>query len=241
MGAAPAEKLVEPALEDPMNDKFEFLVTANEISPTYWACTWSKNVLGVDPVEWFAQKISGDWEALQKAGKAVENLSAYSSGFAGEIENAAKAVDATWDGNAANSAQTYFAELATAVSAQIDSLNTIADEINNFANAAYFGAKTIGDTVQTLLDLAAVAIIEWVAVEISAATGVGLVATAALVAAATLSTLKVIKEFGLVVAAFSSIYTVLEGIAGVIYSGIGTLQSGELPALPQKSYDHPGA
>src|SRR5690606_24456422 len=97
MAGTPAEKLAEPALEDPMNDKFEFLITANELSPTYWACTWSKNVLGVDPVEWFAQKISGDWEALQKAGKAVENLAGYSSSFSDEIEKAAKAVDTTWD------------------------------------------------------------------------------------------------------------------------------------------------
>lgn len=241
MAGTPAEKLAEPALEDPMNDKFEFLITANELSPTYWACTWSKNVLGVDPVEWFAQKISGDWEALQKAGKAVENLAGYSSSFSDEIEKAAKAVDTTWDGNAATSAQSYFAELSTAVAAQVDSLNTIADEIKNFANAAYYGAKTIGDSVQTVLDLAAVAIIEWVAVKVSAATGVGAVATAALVAAATLSTLKVIEEFGLIVAAFSSIYIGLEGIAGLVYAGAGAIQGGDLTALPQKSYDHPGA
>src|SRR5690606_16328678 len=124
---------------------------------------------------------------------------------------------------------------------QVDSLNTIADEIKNFANAAYYGAKTIGDSVQTVLDLAAVAIIEWVAVKVSAATGVGAVATAALVAAATLSTLKVIEEFGLIVAAFSSIYIGLEGIAGLVYAGAGAIQGGDLTALPQKSYDHPGA
>ncbi|WP_280401005.1 WXG100 family type VII secretion target [Nocardia carnea] len=224
-----------------MNDKFEFLVTANEISPTYWACTWSKNVLGVDPVEWFAQKITGDWEALQKAGKAVENLAAYSSSFSDEIQKAAQAVDTTWDGNAATSAQTYFAELSTAVAAQVDSLNAIADEIKNFANAAYYGAKSIGDAVQTLLDLAAIAIIQWAAVKVSAATGVGAVATAALIAAATLSTIQVIKEFELIAAAFSSIYLGLEGIAGLIYAGVGAVQSGDLTALPQKPYDHPGA
>jgi hypothetical protein len=128
MAGAPVEKLAEPALEDPMNDKFELIVTSNEISPTYWACTWLENVVGVDPVEWLAQKISGDWEALQKAGRAVENLAAYNASFSAEIENAAKAVDPAWDGNAAANAQTYFAELATAVAAQVESLNTIADE-----------------------------------------------------------------------------------------------------------------
>ncbi|WP_063125595.1 hypothetical protein [Nocardia fusca] len=241
MAGAPVEKLAEPALEDPMNDKFEFLVTSNEISPTYWACTWLKNVVGVDPVEWFSQKIAGDWEALQRAGVAVENLAAYNTGFAAEVEKAAEAVDPTWDGNAASNAQTYFAELATAVTAQVDALNAVADEIKNYANAAYYGAKTIGDSVQTLLDIGAIAIIEWAAVKVSAATGVGVVATAALVAAATLTTLRAIAEFNMMVSKLSALYIGLEGTAGLIYAGLGTIQSGDLPTLPQNSYDHPGA
>ncbi|MFQ6228994.1 WXG100 family type VII secretion target [Nocardia sp. NPDC002869] len=241
MAGAPVEKLAEPALEDPMNDKFEFLVTSNEISPTYWACTWLKNVVGVDPVEWFSQKIAGDWEALQQAGVAVENLAAYNTSFAAEVENAAKAVDPTWDGNAASNAQTYFAELATAIAGQVDALNAVADEIKNYANAAYYGAKTIGDSVQTLLDIGAIAIIEWAAVKVSAATGVGVVATAALVAAATLTTLRAIAEFNMMVSKLSALYIGLEGTAGLIYAGLGAIQSGDLPTLPQNSYDHPGA
>ncbi|MET8795372.1 hypothetical protein ABZV91_02760 [Nocardia sp. NPDC004568] len=224
-----------------MNDKFEFLVTSNEISPTYWACTWLKNVVGVDPVEWFSQKIAGDWEALQQAGVAVANLAAYNTGFAAEIENAAKAVDPTWDGNAAADAQTYFAELATAVAVQVDALNSVADEIENYANAAYYGAKTIGDSVQTLLDIGAIAIIEWAAVKVSAATGVGVVATAALVAAATLTTLRAIAEFNMMVSKLSALYIGLEGTAGLIYAGLGAIRSGDLPTLPENSYDHPGA
>ncbi|MEV3962948.1 hypothetical protein AB0M34_18930 [Nocardia sp. NPDC050193] len=224
-----------------MNDKFEFLVTSNEISPTYWACTWLKNVVGVDPVEWFSQKVAGDWEALQQAGVAVDNLAAYNTSFATEVENAAKAVDPTWDGNAATNAQTYFAELATAVTAQVDALNAVADEIKNYANAAYYGAKTIGDSVQTLLDIGAIAIIEWAAVKVSAATGVGVVATAALVAAATLTTLRAIAEFNMMVSKLSALYIGLEGTAGLIYAGLGAIQSGDLPTLPQNSYDHPGA
>ncbi|MFI2233111.1 hypothetical protein [Nocardia testacea] len=241
MAGAPVEKLAEPALEDPMNDKFEFLVTSNEISPTYWACTWLKNVVGVDPVEWFSQKVAGDWEALQRAGVAVENLAAYNTSFAIEVENAAKAVDPTWDGNAAMNAQTYFGELAAAVTAQVDALNAVADEIKNYANAAYYGAKTIGDSVQTLLDIGAIAIIEWAAVKVSAATGVGVVATAALVAAATLTTLRAIAEFNMMVSKLSALYIGLEGTAGLVYAGLGAIQSGDLPTLPQKSYDHPGA
>jgi uncharacterized protein YukE len=228
MAGAPVEKLAEPALEDPMNDKFELIVTSNEISPTYWACTWLKNVVGVDPVEWLAQKISGDWEALQKAGRAVENL-------------AAKAVDPNWDGNAAANAQAYFAELATAVAAQVESLNTIADEIKNFANAAYYGAKTIGDGVQTLLDIGAIALIQLAALKMAAVSGVGIVATAALAAAATLTTLRAIAAFNMLVSELTSVYIGLEGIAGLVYAGIGAIQSADLPTLPQKSYDHPGA
>lgn len=241
MAGSPSEKLAEPSIEDPMNDKFEFIVTSNEISPTYWVCTWCKNVVGVDPVEWLAQKISGDWEALQKAGKAVENLSAYNASFAEEVRSAAAAVDPTWDGNAASSAQTYFAGLSTAIAAQVAALNEIADEINNFANAAYYGAKTLGDGVQSLLDLAAVAAIQWVAAKVAGATGVGVVATAALVAAATLTTLAVIAQFNILVQKLSALYMTLEGGAALIYAGVAGIQSSDIPALPQGSYDHLGA
>ncbi|WP_410871710.1 hypothetical protein [Nocardia sp. A7] len=241
MAGTPIAKLAEPALDDPMNDKFEFIVTSNEISPTYWVCTWCKNVLGEDPVEWLSQKIAGDWEALQKAGKAVENLSAYSSSFAEEVRNAAASVDPSWDGNAAASAQTYFSGLSTAIASQTEFLNGIADEIKNFANSAYYGAKSIGDGVQSVLDLGAMAVIEWAAAKLAAATGVGIVATAALVAAATLTTLAVIAEFNLLVQALSGIYVVLESSAAIIYAGIANLQTGDLPTLPQSSYDHLGA
>ncbi|WP_446223848.1 WXG100 family type VII secretion target [Nocardia sp. IBHARD005] len=241
MAGTPVEKLAEPSPEDPMNDKFEFIVTSNEISPTYWACTWCKNVFGADPVEWLSQKISGDWEALQKAGIAVENLAAYNSSFADEVKSAAAAVDPSWDGNAASSAQEYFSGLSTAIAAQVESLNDIADEIKNFANAAYYGAKTLGDGVQSVLDLGAMAIIELAAAKLAGVTGVGIVATAALVAAATLTTLRAIAAFNLLVQKLSGLYIALEGSAALIYAGIGGVQSGDLPTLPQSSYDHLGA
>ncbi|MEV6661652.1 WXG100 family type VII secretion target [Nocardia fluminea] len=241
MAGNPTEKLAEPTLDDPMNDKFEFIVTSNEISPTYWVCTWCKNVVGTDPVEWLSQKISGDWEALQKAGRSVENLASYSSNFAEEVKNAAAAVDSSWDGNAAAAAQSYFSELSTAIAGQVESLNSIADEISNFANSAYFGAKTLGDGVQSLLDIAAMAAIQWAAAKLAGVTGVGIVATAALVAAATLTTLAAIAEFNLLVQKLSAIYLALEGGAALIYAGIAGVQSGDIPTLPQTSYDHHGA
>ncbi|MEV5838654.1 WXG100 family type VII secretion target [Nocardia sp. NPDC052112] len=241
MAEAPVAKLTEPEPEDPVSDKFEFLLTSNEISPTYWVQTWCKNVLGTDPLEWVSTKIAGDWEALQKAGKAVGNLAAYSSSYSDEIKSAAKAVDPHWDGNAASSAQAYFEKFADAVAGQVDSLQDISDEINSFALSAYFSAKALSDGAQTVLDMAAIAVIEWAAAEASSLTGVGLVATAALVAAATATTLKVIAEFGKLVETFTYAVIALEGIAGLIHAAVALIQSTDLPSLPTKTYDHPGA
>ncbi|MEV6275711.1 WXG100 family type VII secretion target [Nocardia sp. NPDC051832] len=237
----PSERLTEPALEDPLNDSFEFLITSNVISPSYWACKWSENVIGMDPLKWFSSKIAGDWEALQKAGKAVENLAAYSSSFAESVQSAASTVDATWDGNAATSAQAYFAKLAAGIDAQVEPLKEMASEIGRFASTAYHLSTAASNTVQALLDWAAIAIIEWAAAQASALTGVGLVATAALVAAATATTMLVIKEWGLLVNTLNKAYVALEAIAGAGFGVAAVIESAELPALPTATYDHPGA
>ncbi|MEV4154544.1 WXG100 family type VII secretion target [Nocardia salmonicida] len=240
MTKTPSESLIEPALEDPLNDQFEFLVTSNAISPTYWACKWCENVLGTDPLKWVTTKISGDWEALQKAGKAVENLAAYSSAFSESIKSSATTVDGTWDGNAATSAQAYFTKLSAAVSAQVEPLKEMATEINRFASSAYHLSTAMSNTLQTVLDWGAIAVIEWAAAQASALTGVGLVATAALVAAATATTLRVVAEWGRLVETFNAGYVALEAIAGVGFGVTAVVESAEMPVLPTAGYDHPG-
>ncbi|MFE1592801.1 WXG100 family type VII secretion target [Nocardia sp. NPDC058705] len=241
MTKAPSEYLTEPALEDPLSDKFEFLITSNAISPTYWACKWCENVLGTDPLKWVTTKISGDWEALQKAGKAVENLAAYNSAFSESVKSAAATVDATWDGNAATSAQAYFTELSAAISAQVEPLKDMATEINRFASSAYHLSTAMSNTLQTVLDWGAIAVIEWAAAQASALSGVGIVATAALVAAATATTLRVIAEWGRLVETFNAGYVALEAIAGVGFGVTAVVESAEMPVLPAADYDHPGA
>ncbi|MGF0317234.1 hypothetical protein [Nocardia fluminea] len=79
------------------------------------------------------------------------------------------------------------------------------------------------------------------AAEVAGLTGVGLVATAALVAAATMTTLKVIKAWNDLVQTFNTGYAALEGIAGVGFGVVAVVESADLPALPNAGYDHPRA
>lgn len=237
----PTDHLTEPSPKDPLNDSFEFLITSNAVSPSYWLSTWFENVLGVDPLKWFTAKISGDWEALQKAGAAVQNLAAYSSSFAAEVESAAAGADASWDGNAATSANTYFTDLAAAVEAQVGPLQDMASEIDKFASTAYHLSTAMSNTLQAVLDYGAIALIQWAAAKAIGLTGVGIVATAALVAAATATTIKVIQEWNLLVQTFNSSYAALEAIAGVGFGVYAVIESSEIPALPDAGYDHPGA
>ncbi|MGW5436425.1 hypothetical protein [Nocardia asteroides] len=188
MTATPTERLTEPALEDPLNDQFEFLITSNAISPTYWACKWSETVLGTDPLKWVT-----------------------------------------------------FAQLTAAISAQVEPLKTMAAEIDKFATTAYHLSTAMSNALQTLLDWAAIAVIEWAAAQASALSGVGLVATTALVAAATTTTLKVIAEWGKLVETFNAGYVALEAIAGIGFGVAAVIESAEMPALPTADYDHPGA
>ncbi|MEV0356416.1 hypothetical protein AB0H71_10170 [Nocardia sp. NPDC050697] len=241
MTGTPSEFLTEPSPTDPLGDSFEFLITSNAISPGYWVGKWCENVIGTDPLKWFVTKVSGDWEALQKAGKAVENLAADSARFAESVEGAAKNVDATWDGNAAASAETYFSGFAAAIAAQVDPLREMAAEIDHFASSAYHLSTAMANALQAVFDWAAIAVIEWAAAQAAGLTGVGLVATAALVAAATATTVKVINEWNKLVQTFNGGYAALEAIAGTGFGVYAVVESADLPTMPGSGYDHPGA
>lgn len=241
MTKTPSELLTEPALTDPLSDSFEFLITSNAVSPGYWVGKWCENVLGTDPLKWFVSKVSGDWEALQRAGKAIENLAAYSASFAESVDSAAKNADATWDGNAATNAATYFSDFSAAIAAQVDPLREMAAEIDHFASAAYHLSTAMANALQAVFDWAAIAVIEWAAAQAAGLTGVGLVATAALVAAATATTVKVINEYNKLVQTFNAAYSALEAIAGTGFGAYAVIEASELPTLPGIDYDHPGA
>lgn len=61
------------------------------------------NSINVDPLSYTTNYLAGDWQAMQRAAKAIRSLSKYSGDYAREISSAVDETDGNWKGNAAQS------------------------------------------------------------------------------------------------------------------------------------------
>ncbi|MEU4414843.1 hypothetical protein [Nocardia salmonicida] len=218
--AYPIEKLSEPQPSDPIHDYVELVISGNGTSLTYHLnnlITMATSLFvdgGFNCIGTITNNLTGDWVALQKSSDAIRKLSEYNSAYRDAIDAAMGNVETSWQGNAAQSARTYFSSLTTALDGQTDAMSKIAEEIDAYALASYGMANGIADLVQTLGDMA----IQWAATEIAATTKV----------------VKIIGDLGHMVNAS-------EALVGLIVGGLSAaVEASQIPALPSASYDHPG-
>lgn len=241
MSPSAIETLVTPQPDDPVPDMVELATNANAVSPAFWLNGIIKTITGFDALTTITDYVAGDWAAIQQAGTAIENLAKYNVVYADGINAAAKDFEASWRGNAADSARTYFASLAGGLGKQVDPLQEIADEIKAFALSSYGLAQTISGLVQTLFDLAAMWAIKQVAVAALSATVAGAPAAAAMEAAAALDAARMIKTWIDIWGKLGLMWAGSEGTIGAISAGLnGAIDSADLPAIKADSYDHPG-
>lgn len=124
-----------------------FLGMSDFISPSFYIRKGIELVMGVDPIDYATRQIGGDWEAVSKAGSALTQMGQYVSQVSKEIDRARDDLAATWTGNAATNATSYFDSLARAVGniqAQLDSM------AHGFQTAAT-GIKSLGDAICDLV------------------------------------------------------------------------------------------
>jgi hypothetical protein len=86
--ADPLDELIDPKVADPIPDKLENVLGASQyISPSYWLGEAMNLVIGTNPFQWAAEQFTGDWQAVQVAGKAVQSLAAFNEVFASRINS----------------------------------------------------------------------------------------------------------------------------------------------------------
>jgi hypothetical protein len=83
-------------------------------------------IFDVNPFEWVAQQYAGDYEEVQRAGVACEHLAEFNTAYATVIKSGLTAVRGSWEGNAFDSANTYFTSLAATVEDQVSTLASMA-------------------------------------------------------------------------------------------------------------------
>lgn len=239
--ATPVGNLAEPQPNDPIPDLVELVINGNAVSPTYWINYVLKSTIGYDPLTYTTNSISGDWEAMQKAGTAVGNLSDYLRSYALAVSAAARETDSTWDGNAADSAKSYFDKLSTALTAQAGTLKDISYTLDEYALSSYAMAQVICGMLQEVFDWAIIVAVKAAASAAMATTGIGAAGSALTMASSAFEIAMIIERWQDALGTLTTWAMKTEGVGSVVVGGVAMISNTTLPALPGGGYDHPGA
>lgn len=209
----------------------------NYVSPTAWANAAIESLTGTDVIGWVTATIGGDWAAIWRFGDALDHLASFMGCLGANIASAANAVDPWWDGHAADGAQMYLRQLASAVSAHEPVLRAIAGDYHDVARGAWLLAADLGNIAQALADWAIAAGVSAAAGTALAETGAGAVIGYALAALIVTKMVTKIAEASTIITTFGTMITTVFG-AGKDFSGLG----GQLTTLvlPAHGYHHPG-
>lgn len=140
------------------------------ISPTYWlnkVIGMVMNAFGcpTSPIDWLTQQVAGDWDAFGKASNAFTKLGAFYSKDGQLITADSGALFRGWDGDAADSAENYFAALAQAFTDQEPALSALGDRYGQLATGMHLGGLSLGSLIpiftDALLVAAAAAAVVW--------------------------------------------------------------------------------
>ncbi|MDH6680567.1 uncharacterized protein YukE [Rhodococcus sp. LBL1] len=230
--------LKDPVASDPVPDLVEnILGAAQYMSPTYWFNEAAKMVCGTDPMAWIASQFAGDWEAVQRAGVAIESLGQFDSEYAQYIDRGVTGIPDYWRGDAADAASKYFTEYAAAIKNQSHDLAQVGEQFQQIAIGMYEAANAVKGLWQALFDWLIELGITFAAAMVTGPTGIGAVvgmaAAAAEIAAATAVWRRAVEVTG-------QAWDGAQGTIGLITGYASGLENIPIHELPRASYDHEG-
>jgi hypothetical protein len=237
--AAPAAALTAPAATPPIPDLVNNVLGGKQyISPSYWLGWAMEKVCGVNPWDWLAEQVAGDWNAAAEAGEALKKLAEFNDRYATTITRAADTlVPGDWDGHAADQAKAYFTDLATTLHEQIGALKGVASQFHNLAAGMQEMAQALQSLFQDLLDWLIVIGISAAAAAASSWTIVGGVAGGVATAA---SIFEAVKVWFMILDAHDAAWAAVQAFVGICAGYLGGLHGMDKHALPSAAYNHPG-
>ncbi|MEV0364286.1 hypothetical protein [Nocardia fusca] len=240
----PSTKLATPEVEVwwSTGGKLADFALGNAYSVSFYLLEIIKATTGWNPVGDVQKYLGGDWEALLKSAKAAENLAEFNTAYSESVSAAVKDFESSWRGNAATSANEYFANFTSAIDSQREPLEEISGVIATFAWDAYGVAQAVQALILELLDMA----IEWAltqaAAKVARATSATLYGAAAAAALEAVCLAIVAKMKANVLKQVKLLGRILSGSAaaiGTLYGLMGSAAELDIPVL-NGVYDHPG-
>ncbi|WP_144118334.1 hypothetical protein [Catellatospora sichuanensis] len=195
-----------------------------------------EDLFDFDPLGDIVQVFLGDWEKLHQCGAAFNSLSLFSGQLIENLQHSSKEAGTSWQGGAAESAQTYFADCVSSIRSQQTALLAASKEYVRLS----FGINVLATQVQGLLELI---LDRLIIAGIAAAAGTALSETViggvAGYGVAAWQVIEVIQLINRAATKAQAAVTLLVG--GGSFIAALTKDLGEIPALalPDLSYHHP--
>ncbi|MGW1259146.1 hypothetical protein ACWD5Q_29185 [Streptomyces sp. NPDC002513] len=207
------------------------------LSPSEWALEIIQFVFGINPLEEAISWFTGDWESYVKCGEMWANTGSFAQDVASNLKSGNRALDSTWNGNAADSAYVYFDELAKKIGSLEGDLKELQGAYNDVGLAVSRSADLIKGLLEQLADEAIIAEVELSAGTLLAETGVGAVMG---YAAAALEIAEMIKTWGRATEVYSAAQNAVDAATAASGLVVGRI-SVALQSFPEpgQSYDNP--
>ncbi len=234
--------VVETSIPQTMDDTSN--LTSN-LSASHWFTVAFDTVTGIDLEEVTKSAVSGDWEVVGRFASALQHLSEYLGAYGGAIEDSAKAViKQTWTGHAAEKADVWFGDFASAVSALEPSLADLAGSYRDAAAGLREAGEGAVNYLEGLVDAIAGApaiLVTTVLAIVGAPVGVGEVAAVLDAAEVYYEAETIVKLIVETANAIGTMLTWVQVISGLVVGYLSLLQTlGRNLDLPGVGYDHPG-
>ncbi|WP_336659093.1 hypothetical protein [Leucobacter sp. USHLN153] len=161
---------------DYLNDRETQLIPGDVLSPSEWYWTVFGWVGAQNIKDQLVQAFGGRWIDLYEFKHTLKGLSDMLLDVSGNVEAAAGALSVYWQGYAANSAQSYFAELVEKLRDAANEIGEASDNFNSFLEGVEAEFDVLSGAAYAFMDAVIVAAVAAAAGTATAETGVGAVA-----------------------------------------------------------------
>ncbi|MGW7573992.1 hypothetical protein [Streptomyces sp. NPDC054765] len=237
----PTSRLVKPQVdgdkEEPGSLYRDLTSYGDALSPSAMISKGLELAFDFNPVDEAKKLLGGNWEEYAQCAKAWGALGNFCADLSENLESGNKALDATWSGNAADSAYTYVDTLAKDISAMKESFDGLKEQYQQVTEAVWHAAEACGDLLSGILDLALVAAITAAAGAATSFTLFGPVIAAGAVAAEVVA---MINLWGKLTVLVTEVQSIVSGSVGTVVqlTRFHAANMEKFP-LPGKGYDNP--
>jgi hypothetical protein len=238
--AEPTSRLTPPVKPEEFSQGLlldSFNTAGDLVSPSHWVLEACDVVFGFNPLDEVMQWFTGDWESFAECATVWQNIGKACDDVARNLESGNSSLDATWNGNAADSAYVYFDELARKLTASRETLDSLHEAYKYLTHAAYSTAESISDILGGIIDGLIIVGIEMAAGTLTSWTGAGALIGYGLAA---LEITRLTHLWSEATDTFAAAQTLVNGGAGTI-EGLGVAIHGRFQHFPSAGgdYDNP--